>query len=69
MKRLASGRGGPPKAARVSPRSRTYETRARLLELRRKREARRHTESTPEAVETATTDEDVTEIYSEVTDD
>lgn len=57
------------KAARVAPRSLDYETRARLLELRRKREARRHTESTPEAVEAATTEEDATEIDAEVTDD
>lgn len=39
------------KAARVAPRSLNYETRARLLELRRKREAKRETEPTPEATD------------------
>lgn len=37
------------KAARVAPRSLDYETRAQLLEIQRKRETKRKTESVPEA--------------------
>lgn len=36
------------KSARVAPRSLDYETRARLVELQRKREAKQKTEATPE---------------------
>jgi chromosome segregation ATPase len=39
------------KSARVAPRSLDYETRARLLELQRKREAKQKTERVPEADE------------------
>lgn len=37
------------KAAKIAPRNMDYETRARLLELQRQREAKRKTEPTPEA--------------------
>ncbi|MCF6228905.1 MAG: hypothetical protein L3J82_09670 [Planctomycetes bacterium] len=37
------------KAAKIAPRNMDYETRARLLELQRRREAKRKTEPTPEA--------------------
>ena len=40
------------KAARVAPKSLDYETRARLLEIQRKREAKQKTEATPESPET-----------------
>ena len=42
------------KSARVAPKNLDYETRARLLELQRKREAKQKTESTPESTETGT---------------
>ncbi|MBZ0137726.1 MAG: hypothetical protein K8I27_15275 [Planctomycetes bacterium] len=53
------------KSARIAPKSLDYETRARLLEVQRKREAKQKTEQTPESPETGgeiTEDEDETEL-------
>ena len=47
------------KAARVAPKSLDYETRARLLEVQRKREAKQKTEHTPESPETGSEPEEL----------
>jgi len=51
------------KSARVAPRSLDYETRAKLLELQRQREAKQKTETTPE---TPTSDEKEEEAEEEL---
>lgn len=53
------------KSARVAPKSLDYETRARLLEVQRKREAKQKTEHTPDSPETGSEqgeDEEETEL-------
>ncbi|MCA8912607.1 MAG: hypothetical protein KDB82_12960 [Planctomycetes bacterium] len=50
------------KSAKVAPRSLDYETRARLLEIQRQREAKEKTESTPETPAIGTDDKEEEEL-------